>query len=209
MPVLTTDNAKILYIHVPKTGGTYVEELLRSYGQLTGVHYNTDVHDFPCSPQHFHSSLYQPIYFSEGIRETNPFDFVFMTVRNPYTRLISEYHRRDRTLFAEDDSVENLNEWCKTVLTLMKFQPYYLDNHLRPQWEFQPTCCETTIYKQEKGFDKLANKLSELIELFPERDNKRLNVSRVVFKKKHLYNTTKKLVAETYAEDFRRFRYVV
>ena len=98
MPILTTGTKRILYIHVPKTGGTSVEDLLRSYGGDLTL-YSPRNAGLPCVAQHFHGEVLRELLGlgnSVGNRaDEHGFDFIFMTVRHPISRLLSEYrHQR-------------------------------------------------------------------------------------------------------------------
>lgn len=83
------DNKKILFIHIPKTGGTSVIDLLEKSNTLVNNHYNNN---------HSHNNQYDPeLRQCKQLHLTiNDFpryaeSFCFAIVRNPYDRIISEY----------------------------------------------------------------------------------------------------------------------
>ena len=144
MPVFFNDDTRILFIHIPKTGGTFITEAFRkngfsvayeefatSKGKLNEVR--------KCSPQHMHRDMLRSIF------DLNKFDFIFMTVRNPLNRLISEFRWRN-----ENEPVD-VNEWIASRYHEYSQNPFILDNHLRPQYEFFVE--EAKFYRQDDKFD--------------------------------------------------------
>jgi hypothetical protein len=77
-------NKKCIYIHIPKTAGTSVEQFLRENGknglQYHGVRNGRSMHHFTA----FDLKYEIPLTFQ------NYYKFTF--VRNPYDRLLSEYY---------------------------------------------------------------------------------------------------------------------
>ena len=85
MPIFTFDNLKLLFIHIPKTGGTSVEESVSGYCKTSLLLHR--VPDFlKNSPQHLTASNLKEIGFGPSL-----FDYSFAIVRNPYRRIESEY----------------------------------------------------------------------------------------------------------------------
>lgn len=136
MPFIEYDGNRILYIHVPKTGGGSVEEWM---GTIAPLRFHTiGIPTFlKCTPQHFRMNDFVQI-FGEGY-----FDFVFMTTRNPYDRILSEYKMHAR--FGGDGfwkAWPTFSQWLENSLDTAKKEPTVFDNHLRPQWEFLGTGVE-------------------------------------------------------------------
>ena len=148
MPIFYKDNIKILYVHVPKTGGTAIElffeengfkiaYLDRGQGEDRGLLNRSRL----CSPQHMESAILARLF------RFSSFDYIFMTVRHPLGRIISEYKMRA----SEKRELPEINLWIRRSLRNYNDNPYLLDNHLRPQSEFWVPGCE--VFKQEDGFD--------------------------------------------------------
>ena len=156
MSVFVRDNLRVLYVHVPKTGGTSVEQFFAKNGFAVSFvdrgHRGSLVPMMKCSPQHLHAEVLHAIF------HTNRFSYAFMTVRHPVDRLLSEYRMRA----AVQKSIEDVDTWIAEALTGCARNAYHLDNHLRPQVEFWFAGCE--VYRQEDGFgtawaDTIATKL--------------------------------------------------
>jgi hypothetical protein len=145
MPIFTKARQNILYIHVPKTGGSAIESLFRENGYIlnhfddgTGVRSLSRVRR--CSPQHHHAAL-----LAEQFR-LNAFDWVMMTVRNPYGRIVSEYNMRRRL----GEALPAFPAWLEDTFKRLRENPGLHDNHFRPQTEFHIP--GATIFRQEDGF---------------------------------------------------------
>jgi len=89
MPVFFRGSYRILFIHVPKAGGTSIEAFFEANGFKTAY---LDRGGSPeslnavrrCSPQHMHAALLEALF------DPDMFDYVFMTVRHPVRRLLSK-----------------------------------------------------------------------------------------------------------------------
>jgi hypothetical protein len=145
MPVFFKGTRRILFIHVPKAGGTSIEAYFEANGFTTAY---LDRGESPeslngvrrCSPQHMHAALLQMLF--------NPdlFDYVFMTVRHPISRLLSKFVMET----GETESVTRLEDWILRDFSKVFADPSYMDNHLRPQCDF--LLPQAKVFKLEDGF---------------------------------------------------------
>ena len=144
MPVFLQDHFRVLYIHVPKTGGTSVEMFFEKNGfdaaflDRGGRNSLTPV--LKCAPQHMHAAQLREILHLPG------FSYRFMTVRHPVTRLVSEYRMRA----VVQAHIAPVDEWVAYVLDTYPRNPFMNDNHIRPQSEFWLPDCD--VFRQEDGF---------------------------------------------------------
>lgn len=157
MPFVEHGDVRLLYIHVPKTGGGTVTRWMASVGT---VHFQT-VGTPPalrCTPQHLRTSdfrgLFGPGYFTHTV----------MTVRNPFDRIASEYRMRAAIggagFFA---SWPTFSLWLENTLASAAKQPFHLDNHLRPQWEFLGTGVEVMRY--EDGLPAIIARMAQRLQV--------------------------------------------
>lgn len=144
MPVFIKDHFRVLFIHVPKTGGTAVEFFFEKNGwDMSFVDRggkNTLAPVMKCSPQHFHAAILREMFRLKG------FGYIFMTVRNPVARLVSEYRMRAHM----QQRIEDIDSWVDYVLTTYPQNNFLIDNHIRPQSDFWLPGCE--VFRQEDGF---------------------------------------------------------
>lgn len=197
MPIYTKDDVSILYIHIPKTGGTYLEHYFHYNGFTQHMYDGGQInHLRRCSPQHRHASIL------EQILDLSSFDLIFMTVRHPINRFRSEFQEQVRLGKADPD---DLNGWASAALDKLAFNPYHLDNHLRPQHEFYIPGC--TCFRQEDGFDAAWSDVMEarLGISLKTRELDRVRVSEPL--NQQLSDPVLRRLLTLYAHDFTIFNY--
>jgi hypothetical protein len=155
MTVFIKKDLAILYVHVPKTGGTTITNTFRHNGFSVEMCDQSSItngmNSFRLSsPQHYHADL---------LRQTlrlNRFKYIFMTVRHPLCRIKSEY------LWNVRDVTASPNKWAHHILDVYHRDPYILDNHIRPQIEFQIEGAD--VFRSEEGFgSQWLSKVSEKV----------------------------------------------
>lgn len=130
MPVYVKDGKAVLHIHVPKTGGTSLTRFFGLNG-FTVTYMDTGgprsmLKYLRCPPQHMHAELITTLF--RPIR----FNFIFMTVRDPMARLISEYKMRVRA----GQTVLSFAAFVDEKFRKYRDDPYVTENHFRPQAQF-------------------------------------------------------------------------
>lgn len=144
MPIFQKDGKSILYIHVPKTGGSYIENLFKKNGFT--MSYFDNSRDFlalrTCSPQHYHAEILKSLF------DIEKFDYVFMSVRDPLKRHISEFRMRSNGRKIPLD----MNDWTKKIIENYDKNKFVYDNHIRPQSEFYISGID--VFSQDAGFDE-------------------------------------------------------
>lgn len=152
MPVFIKDDKSILFVHVPKTGGSSIEQSFADSG------YETHFLGGPrtlrrlrrCTPQHMHARMLRQTF------RLGRFDLIFMLVREPLARFRSEYgmqHKHD--VRTDRKSVE---EWAERVFTRYEKDNFAFDNHLRPQAEF--LLPNARVFRLEDGLDRVVEQLN-------------------------------------------------
>jgi hypothetical protein len=144
MPVFTKDSTRLLFIHIPKAGGSSVETLFKRAGFERSLF---SINDFSegCSPQHFHKDLLVKKIEGES------FDAIFTIVRDPVSRIMSEYNFRMNLRAKKNLPTIPISEWIRCVFSEYKTNRYLLDNHIRPQNEFLLQGVQT--YRYEQGLE--------------------------------------------------------
>ena len=206
MPVFLGEDLKILFAHVPKTGGTSVERLFTNSGWKMAYRDGKVGQGSlnwlrRCSPQHLHAAML------DALLRVERFDLVFMVVREPVARYRSEYSHRNRDdLHTDAASVE---AWTEAMLERYADNPYLYDNHIRPQHEFELPGCE--VYRLEDGLEAMADDLRtrfglRLDDEVPHAMDrvKRTGVSSTSVE---ISPRTEELLREFYRRDFERFGY--
>ena len=126
MPIFRFENRILLFVHIPKTGGTSVEKMLKDAGGIKAMRSSAQIAGLPCTPQHFHAEI------TDQLVPESFYDYAFTIVRNPFDRLMSEFKMR----VLENRRDVSFNIWIDRILTRYSRNPFANDNHIRPQTEF-------------------------------------------------------------------------
>ena len=203
MPYYKNESINILFIHIPKTGGSNIEQnLKKKCNQTVFSQWKNDLLPSPYNNVSLQHQTYMTIYNYKN--ELN-IDFenikTFAIVRNPYDRIIS-----DLFLF----KFINKNTSPEKVFDLIKNNYLYrdnLDNHNIPQYKFvtnekNELIENIKIFKTEtlNDFNKEINNYLNLnINLKKQNVNKDYS--------EYLNNDSIKLINEFYSKDFELLGY--
>lgn len=145
MPIFCLKGKYVLFIHIPKCGGTSIENALKEYSDIFFL-FHPHRGDLPTSAQHFHKELLQSIVPNFDLLT------IFIVVRHPVSRAISEYFHDTRRFRKNNvDLVPDFNLWMMGRLKSAEQNPYISDNHLRRQVEF--LLDNTVIFHFEDGLE--------------------------------------------------------
>ncbi len=196
MPILSVDGKTVLFIHVPRTGGTAIERHFAAHGKLSYDHDGAGDLGIKCIPRHFHGAVLESLF------EPAFLDHVFMVVRHPIARVVSDFRYFVRRRQLADKS-PSFSRWLRYRLFRARWNPYYMDNHFRPQLEFE--CFDAAVYRFEDGLTApIADMNAKLGTRVPE-ELPRVNEAAPV--EVHVREADKELIYGRYREDFERFGY--
>lgn len=192
MPLFETDAGSLLFIHVPKTGGTSIQKCLGSFHRHSRWT-NDPLPGEPCTPQHYSSEL-----LTERHREDDLI-YSFMMVRHPVDRLVSEYNWQMRKRLIPTPFAW----WLRMVLKKLGRDRYCFDNHIRPQSEF--ACFNAEVYRYEDGFESIIERLSGITGL--DYGSRLQHYKRSVRAPVQVEQAERSLIEDTYDVDYERFGY--
>lgn len=196
MTVFIRDDKRIFFAHVPKTGGTYIEDLFVKNGyRKTFWCADPKKRGLKTSYQHFERTLYEACIDFSLVEKS------FISVRHPLDRVMSEFRNSGRRF--------DLSTWLQRKKKQLAIDPYHLDNHLRPQVDFLRP--EMDVFKQEDGFDdKWARRINKEYDLgftifeVPKRRN---TLSRATTLNTDEVELLMKFCREIYSGDYKVFGY--
>lgn len=212
MPIFKAGSKLIYYAHVPKCGGSAVEEYLTDRFGGHGAFQNTQYTSRPeklrwtkTSPQHIDVEALGLLFPADF------FDASFAIVRHPVSRLVSAYHFQ---LEVEGTVPETtgFSEWLHDLPDRIGENPFAFDNHIRPMAEIVPEGAQ--IFYLEHGLDAMVPWLDHVtgqkvgMRAVPHTNKQGEYVKGGAAKPKAKpTDADLATIAKMYAEDFRRFAY--
>ncbi len=193
-------NKPLQFIHIPKTGGTSIEDSAKKEGVLWG-RYNNDLKGMLNGKTKWHTPPYKlkNIYFNKDI-------IPFTIVRNPYTRLVSEFNYELNYRKALFSKYNDINEFVKTLDNSKEFDRMnnICDNHLLPQTQY------TKNVKEILYFENLNNDFRKLLKKYNYPNIKLLhkNKSKSKFTINDLNEESINIIRKIYKDDFKKLGYL-
>jgi len=121
---------KLFYVHIPKTGGTLIENLFKDYhlGRFYKEWSSLECINKNISYWHVLPSDFKQLDFSK----LN----VFTSVRDPIQKILSEFEWQKALKNKMCDKYNEINEWIVESLKLHEQDNSTADNHFEPQIKF-------------------------------------------------------------------------
>ena len=211
----------LFFIHIPKTAGTSIEEVLLKYNYKVGRRYFLSSGSL--YQEHFNKykiPLWHipPQHFNEN---NNPYNnkTLFTVVRNPYTRIISEYRWYHGFKLKQKLTVDKLNEWIVSLSSYDINTNYRINvGHLIPQHIFVQKCdiLSKNILKYENNLDEQLNFLIEDLNLkniqhkcISLGNENNVDDTLPRFRVEDLNIKSINIINKIYKEDFIKFNYKI
>lgn len=198
MPFIESDGKRILFVHIPRTGGTSIEKSL-SFAAPLRFFCPTKLPFLRITPQHLTFQDFKSLF------GTDFFEYCFTVVRDPYCRIESVYGMR--TALARERFIKDIppfTVWLQIHLSQARNDPYHLDGHLRPQTDYIGSGMK--IFRYESGLQAIVSRVSEQTGIplqLPEQLHLRSELAgRIAWDYDSL-----SLVNKFYADDFRTLKY--
>ena len=189
----------LLFIHIPKTGGTFIENEFKKYNYEVGRHDpNKNLHTNPtCSFWHTPLKSNKKINFKDYI--------TFTVVRNPYDRIISEYNWKPFPNHYHNMGLTKDTEINDFVSKLNTDQIIYKgDCHLVPQTEYLTDAYGNTV-QHILHQEHLNEELNEFIKTYGlgiELSTKKNQQKSRNHTKDELNDTSLKFIQKYFKKDF-------
>ena len=147
MPILIKDDISLLYLHVPKCGGssivdTFKESSYKATLEMRGLPPQQCLYS---SPQHQTCSALKELIRCEKLSD------IFIVTRSPYDRLKSEFNWQFRD--TPQEARPCYSAWVVESLHAAKQDMHYMDNHFRPAIDYLDPDLPTKIFRLEDGLE--------------------------------------------------------
>ncbi|MFN3972947.1 MAG: sulfotransferase family 2 domain-containing protein [Gemmobacter sp.] len=207
MPIFLTSKGLVLFAHVPRCGGSSVENYLHGrFGKLAFLDRDHQTHAEDrrwnrVSPQHVDQATLT------RLMPTQFFVDAFAMVRHPVTRLESVYlHNLQVT--GQIPPTTGFSDWLADLPAQHDRDAAYLDNHARPMVDLVPPQCR--IFRLKDGFAAVERWLDDLTGTTWPRHIGRVHGRAQLLAKRGLTAVprpvltpdTLALIADLYAADF-------
>ncbi len=206
MTILSKDGHTILFLHIPKCGGSSVVETFRAAGYETELEIRgKPIRSFlRTTPQHLTCSDLRSLVRFDQIQT------VFAVVRNPVNRMLSEYRWTHRE--TEPSDLPDVNEWLHEQLAIAAEDMTYQDNHFRPMTNFFDLDIPIELFPIEHSLNAICSYYLSGSNQYSASRAKHLKDSRTFANASELAQATLsqqslKLIQTFYAQDFLAFGY--
>lgn len=152
MPVIVINDKRVLFVHIPKTGGTSITRWMQSMGRVR-LHGDVKPEGLKISAQHLTWTDIDCMWGGDY------FDYCFAVVRNPFSRMESEFGMRQK-LRAQGffGGQLHFSSWLERTLIDVHNNPNHFDNHIRPQWNF--IADRIRIFRFEDGMTSILTQVA-------------------------------------------------
>jgi len=211
---------RLIHIHIPKTGGTAIEQFFHEIGDMTWGLESWVGQERRNGRWYEYQHLSLPELQSLSKSEYETYDS-FAVVRNPYSRLLSDYIWRQAIsqvypesptpAFASFDAFiraipKDINSnWTRHIHNADQKEANFLI-HIRPQYKYIIDAAENLLVDDIFRFENLDQEIDKLFNRYCLKNTK--------FIKPHNRNlneffnrTTISIVNEIYEKDFQQFSY--
>lgn len=211
MPIYIHNDRKLLFAHIPKTGGTTLNEFL-TRESTAALRFRGTPPGLKCPPQHLEA---------ESLRAILPidcFDGIFSVTRHPEDRLVSEFLSRYRKSkykrFIESQPRPAaranflslyFNKWAKKSIRKCIDNPYYLDNHIRQQRDFLLPHDHLT-FRIEDGIQPVLDYVMQKLQIESTPEVQQLNAAPEK-PKISISISLRRGIERFYAADYEQFGY--
>lgn len=180
---------RLKFIHITKTGGTSIENL----GMINGYRWGR----FDLNYGWWHG-----IFKKLDLKKRLNYDW-FLVVRNPYTRIISEFH----CSWGGHNNIKNCNKKDFNMFIKNKLKNIDLvrGNHYTPQYLYIDKLSNINILKFENLYEDFNNLMKKYnikikLDIHSNKNKKKFGV-------KHLNKENINLIQKIYMQDFIKFNY--
>ncbi len=221
IPTLEQNHRPLKYIHITKTGGSTIEESGEKY-HLNWGKYDTDIQ---IATQHIDAEFsafwhIPPQFFdTKMLNEIVEKYDLFAAVRNPYTRVISEYYYKFSGPKNKAKTVDEFNDWIYAKLMQVKRKlmdkNIVMNGHWTPQYLYILDKKNKIIIPNTRiiHMENMTNEFNTLMHNYGipidiskiHRQNE--SSSDKLFSDKDLTHKNIRLINEIYSSDFTYFGY--
>ncbi len=209
MPIIRFNKKIVYYSHIPKCGGTSVEDFLKV---MTGASISFLDHHF-YENKNVRWSISSPQHITgEDVSKLFPvtfFDDFFTVTRNPFDRFCSAFAYQKYGLKRIDPFID-INKFIGNLEGHNALALGQFDHHFLPQIKFLYPGAANKVFKLENGLDGVRRYIGSVFDTdvsgirMPHSLKK---PSQIGVSSENLDKHSKKIIMEIYKLDFEKFNY--
>lgn len=210
MPVYLRKKEKVLFVHIPKTGGSSFEEVMKIRGwreelKVSGLSLG-EIDFMRVSPQHYHARIL------ERLLNLEKFDRILTIVRSPFDRFKSEFYWQNQQGMCSFSP----SDWILRMFDEYQTDPCIYDNHIRLQSDFIVEGCgifpleHSGVQNALEFCDSVGSTARKIFRRSTVRPNaNKAKVSRKKIQIEEEFEASRPLIEEFYAKDVELYRQAV
>lgn len=213
MPLVFVQGRLVHFAHVPRCGGTAIENYLHArFGRLAFL--DRQFNSLPVkqrwsktSPQHLETEALDRIIPRSWIT------WSFAVVRHPATRIASVF-RFQRDIERSIPAERCFSDWVCDLAASLNKQPHQFDNHARPASDLVPS--DAVVFRLEDGLSSVVAWLDQIegatrgpreVAAANVLTAVRAHLGRTPGPEPEMTRIAQEAIAALYADDFARFGY--
>ncbi len=209
MPILRANNKIYYFSHIPKCGGSSIENYIQKLTKkrmafLDGQYYNGSIKTFKkSSPQHILGVEVAQLF------DIDFFDGYFAVVRDPYERFKSAFiHQKYIDKKIADETC--INQFARRIFDLKNDIWGLYDNHFMPQTHFFYPGANYKVFKFENGLNNVKKYIDNIFNYKLEEVKIPHKLKQLEAIKKNvgeLTDQSREIIFDIYRSDFENFKY--
>ncbi len=209
MPIIRFKNKIVYFSHIPKCGGTSIENFLKT---IVGVNlsfldrnfYKNNILPWSISsPQHITGNYINKLF------PLSFFDDFFTVTRHPFDRFCSAFIFQKYFVKTISEDID-INQFVSRLDEYKALFPGQFDHHFLPQVNFLYPGAPYRVFKLENGLDGVKKYISSLFDV----DTSGIHMphslrqpSKIRLNSENLNIHSKNIIMEIYKLDFEKFNY--
>jgi len=195
-----SDKHKVIFIHIPKTGGSSIETSLNCKNDSSG--YGTKDGK---ARQHYTWKDYEKNYLNKYKNY-----YKFSIIRNPYTKVLSDYYFLKNEAKITHNNFQNKSfdeylDYCKYIYENKLYSTTHYHDHFMPQYEFiydnNNKLKVDKIFKFE-NFEEITKFIKSKYNCIVGHEQKNKVLDKIILSEKQ-----KNKIYEIYKKDFEILKY--
>jgi len=209
MPIIRFKNKIVYFSHIPKCGGTSVENFLKIIVGTNLSFLDQKSYEINSSPWSMSSAQHITGHHVSKLFPETFFDEFFTVIRNPFDRFCSAFAYQ-KYVFKRINPKLDVNQFADNLEYYKALHLGQFDNHFLPQINFLYPGVPYKAFKLENGLDGVKKYIGSIFDI--DVSDVRMPHSlkqpnEIGLNSGKLDNNSKRIIMKIYKTDFEKFNY--